>query len=443
MSKTIRIIRSGGRPQPGQFLSIMSPTQQERLKLKAGQKKELEEVQKDLDRKLGKILTDEQKKMRENRLRGVRRGFTRSQQPPEAVYEWQLYCLSAADGNVLWKQTAAEGKPSLPAHPSNTYASETPGTDGERVYAYFGMIGVFCYDLNGKQVWKASLGSYRMAKGYGTGSSPVLDGGRLFIQCDNEEKSFLVALDTKTGQELWRVARTERSSWSTPLVWKNKVRSEVVCLGTPRVRSYDPATGKQLWEFGDLDGQAYASMVAGDELLYIGIGTGLEAGLPGRAGQDGGEGDRDGLNNRGRPLFAIKAGASGDITPTKNATVTAGIAWYRPKAGPSIASRLLYNGYLYVLEQRGMILSCYDATTGKPVYKERTPGGQAVTSSPWAYEGKVFLLDNRGTTHVIQGGPVLKVLGKNPLDEMCWSSPAIAGGALVVRTVDHLYCIKP
>ena len=133
-----------------------------------------------------------------------------------------------------WKQTAAEKRPSIPKSPSNTYATETPVTHGERVYAYFGMTGVFCYDLAGQFLWKADLGSYSMGMGHGTASSPVLDGGRLFIQCDNEENSFLVALDGKTGKELWRTPRTEGTSWSTPLVWKNKERTEVVCLGSPR-----------------------------------------------------------------------------------------------------------------------------------------------------------------------------------------------------------------
>jgi outer membrane protein assembly factor BamB len=164
-------------------------------------------------------------------------GFGRERRPPDAIYKWEVYCLNAADGKVIWKQTATERKPTIPIHSSNTYATETPVTDGERVYAYFGMTGVFCFDFTGELVWKKDLGSYRMLFGHGTGASPTLDDGRLFIQCDNEERSFLVALDTKTGKELWRVARPERTGWSTPLIWKNKVRTEVVCLGSPRARS--------------------------------------------------------------------------------------------------------------------------------------------------------------------------------------------------------------
>jgi outer membrane protein assembly factor BamB len=345
----------------------------------------------------------------------------RNAKPPDAVYRWEVYCLNRADGKVLWHQTAHEGKPTIPAQMGNTYASETPVTDGERLYAYFGMTGVFCFDLDGKQLWKKNLGSFRMAMGWGTGSSPALDGDRLFIQCDNEEKSFLVALNKKTGDELWRVDRPEKSSWSTPFVWRTKKRTEVVACGGKHLRSYDVATGKVLWEMGDLEGQANATPVAGDELLFLGVG-----GMRGN-----------------RPLVAVKAGASGDITLKDGQESNAGVAWYRKQAGPSMASPLVHDGYLYVLEQRGGMLSCYNAKTGEPAYKrERLPEARGFTSSPWAYDGKIFCLADDGKTFVIQAGATFKLLGSNSINEMCWSSPAAARGALFLRGVDHLYCIK-
>jgi outer membrane protein assembly factor BamB len=437
----------GPSPEPGQ---ILPPSLQDRLKLTDDQKKQEQDLQKDVDGRLAKILTDEQQKQLKEMLAGGGRGgfggpggFGRGQRAPDALYKWELYCLDRATGKVIWQQIALEGKPHIPTQPSNTYATETPVTDGERVYAYFGMHGVYCYDFTGNLVWKADLGAYRMAMGNGTGSSPVLDGDRLFIQCDNDEKSFLVALDAKTGKELWRAARPERTGWSTPLVWKNKLRTEVVCLASPRVRSYDPATGKQLWELGGLNGQAKASPVASPELLYVGVGSrggfgggGEEPGdaPPGRGGRMGGSG--------GRPLFAIKAGASGDITLKDGAKSNEGVAWYAPQGGPATASPLLVDGLLYVLEERSGLLSCNDATTGKQVYKERLPGARGFTSSPFAYDGKVFCLDDAGTTHIVQAGRQFKVLGKNTIDEMCWSTPAVSGGALFLRTVDRLYCIK-
>jgi outer membrane protein assembly factor BamB len=366
-------------------------------------------------------------------------GFGRGQEPPDAVYKWEVYCLNAADGKVLWHETAAEQKPKLGINPGNTYATETPVTDGERVYAYFGNTGVFCYDFKGKQLWKADLGSYKTGMGYGTGGSPALHDGRLFIQCDNEEKSFVVALDAKTGKELWKAAREEKSSWTTPFVWKNKERTEIVCMGLPKVRSYDPATGKQLWEMSGLNGQVKASPAASAELLYFGTGGGFGGfGGPGGGGRPGG----GGMGNASRPLFAVKAGASGDITLKTGTTSNDGVAWYQAKAGPTTASPLLYDGYLYILEERGGFLNCLDAKTGKEVYRERLQGGRGFTSSPWAGDGKVYCLSEDAEAFVVQAGAEFKLLGKNKFDEMCYATPAVAGSALYLRTVEHLYCIK-
>jgi outer membrane protein assembly factor BamB len=354
--------------------------------------------------------------------------------PPSDVYKWQVYCLKASDGAELWHQTAAEHKPTIAIMAANTYASETPLTDGERVYAYFGMTGVFCFDMDGKPLWNKDLGSYRMGMGYGTGGSPAQDARRLFVQCDNEEKSFLVALDKKTGEELWRKERPEASTWSTPLVWKNKGRTEVVCMGSKKVRSYDPETGEQLWELGGMSGQCHASPATGDDLLYVGTGGGFGPSGFGSGGFGPGGG--------GRPLFAVKAGASGDITLKGDATSNDGVAWFQPQAGPDMASPLVYDGYVYVLEQRGSRLSCYDAKSGERVYRERLSGATGFTASPTACDGKVFCPADDGRTYVVQAGRDFKVLAKNDLNEMMWASPAVAGGSLFLRTVDHLYCIR-
>jgi outer membrane protein assembly factor BamB len=340
--------------------------------------------------------------------------------PPDVVYRWEVHCLDRASGKVLWKKTAAEGKPTIPIHSTNTYASETPITDGERVYAYFGPKGVYCYDLTGKELWKKELGSYRMMFGFGTGSSPALEGERLFIQCDNEEKSFLVALDRKTGDELWRVRRANKSSWGTPFVWKTKKRTEIVCAGGSKVTAYEPSKGKVLWEVSDVEGQFSATPVASEDMLYFGTG-----GVFGS-----------------RPLVAIKAGASGKHELPEDGESNAAVAWVITGAGPSMASPLLYQGHLYVLSQQGGQVYCYDAKTGKRAYRQRLPRSGGFTSSPWAYDGKVFCLDENGTTYVLQPGPKYKLLGTNKLDEMFWSSPAVAGGALFLRGVDHLYCVR-
>jgi outer membrane protein assembly factor BamB len=342
-----------------------------------------------------------------------------NQKPPDAVYRFELLCLDRSTGEVIWKKTALERKPTIPTFSSNGYASETPVTDGERVYVYFAMHGLFCYDLSGKKIWEKDLGAFPMAMGFGTGSSPVLADGLLFIQCDNEEKSFLVALDPKSGDEIWRKDRSSKSSWSTPFVWKTKQRTQIVVCGEKKVMAYDPKKGKVLWEMGGIIGTFMASPAADADRIYFGNSG------PFTGGQ----------------LFAVKAGASGDITLKDGETSNAGVAWVRPKAGPGISSPLAYDGFVYVLD-RGM-LSCYDAKTGEPAYsRERLKGGSGFTSSPWASAGKIYCLDEDGQTFVVKAGREFELLGKNSLNEMFWASPAVAGDAMILRGVEHLFCIK-
>lgn len=431
------------RPQPGQ---IISPSVQDSLKLIGEQKTQLDDLQKDVDRRLTKLLTEEQNKQ----LKEMRDGFGRGPggfgggpggrggfgggSPPDVVYHWQVYCLDRATGDVLWSKLALEGKPRIPIQQSNTYATETPVTDGERVYAYFGMHGVFCYDFTGTLIWKKDLGAYPTQMGQGPASSPVLDGGRLFLQIDNEEKSFMVALDSKTGDELWREPRTERTNHCSPIIWKNNLRAELVTSGSQKVRSYDPATGHLLWEMGMGGGQCHATPVGDGDLLYVGCAQGFGGGPGGGRGGPGAGG--------GGALFAVRAGAMGDLTLKSGETSNEGIAWSQPRGGPDEASPLAYQGHVYILRKNGGILTCFDAKTGKQVYRERIPDAKSFWASPWAAGGKIFCLDDGGTTHVIEAGPEFKVLGKNNLEEVSWASPAVADGAVFIRSVDHLFCIR-
>ncbi len=360
--------------------------------------------------------------------------------PPDEVHRFEVVCLDRATGKTLWKQVALEGKPRIPTHRDNTYASETPVTDGERVYAYFGMHGLYCYDLDGKLSWKADPPTHPMMMGWGTSSSPVVHGGLVFLQIDNEEESVLLAFDCKTGEEQWGVPREENSNWSTPVVWKNKVRTELVTSGAEKATAYDPASGEVLWELRQ-GGRAHATPVGDEERLYI--GTGPSGGRRGGGRDGGGGGAAAAPPPAGGTLFAVKAGASGDITPKEGESASEGIAWAQPRAGPPMASPLLYPGYVYILERDGGMVSCYEAATGTPAYvKERLPEAEAFWASPWAYGGKVFWLDDTGTTYVLAAGPKLEVLARNELEDKFWATPALAGGSLILRGVESVYCIR-
>lgn len=385
-------------------------------------------------------------------------GYGRTPAAPDVLYQWEVYCLDKNTGKTIWKQQALEAKPRIPTHGSNTYASETPVTDGERLYVYFGMMGVFCYDLDGKLLWKKDLGSFPMQMGWGTSSSPVVEGENVYLQIDNEQKSFLVALNKKTGEEVWKVDREEKTNWGSPMVWKNKQRTELVTLGSKKVRSYNPVDGKLLWEMNNGGGRCCATPVGDSEMLFVGSSPGMGGGGgmrggPGGGSKDGGgeakKDERSGGQGRGGMgggggggLYAIRAGASGDISPKAGETTSSGVVWSVARGGVEMASPVVYEGNVYVLSRNGGVVSCYDAKTGKEHYKQRLPNAKAFWASPWASGGKVYCLDDGGTTHVIQAGPEFKVLSKNNLDEMFWASPAIADGSVILRSVDHVFCIK-
>jgi outer membrane protein assembly factor BamB len=287
------------------------------------------------------------------------------------------------------------------------------------------MTGLYCYDYDGELVWTKDLGAYPMQRDWGTSSSPLLHDGMLYLQIDNEASSFLVALDPKTGEQHWRVARDAASSWSSPIIWKNKLRTELVTVGQ-RIHAYDPGSGKRLWEMDMGGGRSSGSAVADRDRLYV-----------------GNEERRQGVVGGGI-LYAIRAGASGDITPQKGETTSTGAVWSQAKTGIAMASPLVYRGFVYVLQRGTGILSCYHAETGEPAYtRQRVPGARAFWATPWAHDGKIFCLDDVGTTHVLQSGDTFKLLDTNSLDDRFWASPAILPGTLVLRGADRVYCIKP
>ncbi len=340
---------------------------------------------------------------------------------PDAEIDWQVVALDRTTGKALWARSATKGKPKYAVHACNSYATETPCADAERVYAYFGATGtVAAFDHTGKEVWKAELGAYPTVANWGSGASPALGGGKVFVTSFSQESAFVVALDCKTGKEAWRFKWAETgvtTSWSSPLVWANSKRTELVVCGPDGVSGLALATGGELWRMSGFQ-PFYSSPTVDGDTLYV---------------SNGGQ-------SSGGPLLGIRAGASGDVTPKKDEKPSAFVAWNLTGAGAGWSSPLAQNGYLYV-PGKGT-LACYDAKTGKQQYNERVPKTSRLIACPVGTEDRVLVLDETGSAALIKAGPAFEVVGAGKLDDVFWSSPTVAGGALYLRGVDHLYCVR-
>ncbi len=338
---------------------------------------------------------------------------------------YRVFALDAKTGKVLWSQEAHRGAPPGGRHRKNTYASETPATDGERLYASFGgNVGVFAFSLDGKLLWKHTWPPQPIYLDFGTASSPVAHGGRVYQLHDNDGESFLAALDATTGKELWNVKRTDRASgmvsgWATPFIWQNRARTEIVTIGRGFVISYDP-DGRELWRVKGMT-QATPSPVAADGLLYVGSGSQGEA---------------------NRPLMAIRPGAKGDISLAADEDSNEFVAWRQPRFSGYTPSPLVYRGRVYAVNDNG-ILQVADAKTGKEIFKARMGGGgQTFSSSPLASQGRIYFLSEDGDAFVLRAGDAYDEIAKSSLGEMSLATPAVDADSLYVRTQTKLYRIR-
>lgn len=303
-----------------------------------------------------------------------------------------LHCLDRRTGATRWTLEAKDPNPERTSALTG-HAAATPVTDGTRVVAVFGNAGAVCADFSGALLWRRPLGEFDSE--LGLASSPVIHDGRVFIVCDHDGDSFLIALDAATGRIAWRADRRGLyRSWSTPVV----VSGELVVSAQDEVRAYDPATGRLLWSVGGMSGWVTPSPVAGEGLIFA------------VSGKDG-------------PTVAVRPGGR--------------VAWRVERGGPYVCSPVLYRGFLYVGDESGRLL-CREAATGKEIYRERLRG--SYKSSPVAGDGKLYFTNEAGTTTVVQAGPGFKILAENGLGEECLASPAIAGGALFLRTRTRLWC---
>lgn len=366
---------------------------------------------------LTSVVSDEENRKPE---KGLYLGFG-VREPGKGEHRWLVHCLDLKTGELLWQAEAHRGKPQVPRHPKSTYAAETVTCDQRHVYILFGDVGLYCYDHHGMQQWSHAIEPRKTFFDYGAAASPVVHENQVIYVYDNLEDSYVAALDTDTGQVVWKTERQEQRSWATPFIWEHDLRTEIVVPGKKRNRSYD-LSGELLWEFdGNMSGLVIPSPFAAHGMVYLTSGY---------------------IGDDHRPVFAVKPGATGDITNLEDPTSNPFIAWYQPTAGPYNPSPIVYGDHYYTLHDRGF-LTCHDAHTGEQVYgKRRFAPGASFTASPWAYNGKLFFLSEEGDTFVVRAGPEYELLATNSLSELCLATPAVSQGRLLIRTASKLHCLS-
>lgn len=347
-------------------------------------------------------------------------GITLFAKAPSAKIGWTLSCLDVSDGRTIWSTSVTVGKAKFSVHPSNSYATETPVADSDGVYVYFGAAGIVAaVNHDGTVRWKQDIGVFKTSNSFGTGSSLAIHEGKVFAQNFNEESSTVYCFDSKTGNEIWKQSRTKVvTSWSSPIVWKNAIRTELVVSGGEQLDGFDPATGKVLWTLRNVKAATACTPCADKKHIYFGGSDPFSTG----------------------PLFAVKAGANGDLSPTKKNAKFDACGWLAEKQGPGMASPVSSEDFVYVTDKS--VLKCFDAKTGERVYQARLPGLKMVASSPLIVGRKLLFVDEYGNACVVAAGPKFKLLGKGAIDDTFWATPAIAGDAIILRGVKSLYCVR-
>jgi outer membrane protein assembly factor BamB len=351
------------------------------------------------------------------------KGFPmQSRSPDTSKISWQVLCFDRDTGALVWKRTAVRDTPVNYRHLKNSYASQTPVTDGTYVYAFFGDQGMYCYDFEGTLIWSRDLGDFKMRSDWGMGSSPVLYKNLVIQTCDQETgQSFIVALNKNSGETVWKQQREELSSWSTPFLYLEGGRPELVVNATTAIRSYDPETGELLWQCrGPATSITVPAPVASNGLIFVSSGF---------------------MRDPIRPVTAFIPGAKGDVTPNEGDKSDA-IAWRQDMAAPYIPSPIAYGDYVYVLYDQGF-WACYEAKTGREVYgKQRVGAGTNFSASPIVVGGRIFCFSEDGDVYVIKAGPDFELLHTIAIGEGMMATPAVSDGKMFIRTVKHLYCIQ-
>ncbi len=338
----------------------------------------------------------------------------------DSEHKWLLFCLDQQSGRILWQRQLHQGVPAIKRHTKASHANTTPATDGRSLVALLGSEGLHCYDIDGNLKWKKDLGvldsGFYMLPGaqWGFGSSPIIYQGRVFIQCDVQQDSFVAAFDLETGDELWRTERDDVPSWGTPTIHEGD-RTQLIVNGYRHSGGYDVLTGNELWRLSGGGDIPVPTPIITHDLIILSSAHG-----------------------RDNPLRAIRVSASGEIKPNDKGEHEQ-LAWNNARDGVYMPTPIAYGDYVYACRING-VLSCYDAKSGERVYRERL-GGDAFTASPVAADGKLYFTGEEGDVYVVRAGNEFELLATNSMNEICMATPAISGGMLFVRTKDHMVAL--
>jgi outer membrane protein assembly factor BamB len=337
-------------------------------------------------------------------------------------HSFRVYCLNKKTGRIIWQKEIHQGVPKTKRHLKASHANPTPVTDGKKLIVSFGSEGLYCFDFEGKLLWKQDLGildggwSSGPDFHWGFSSSPIIYKHLAIVQCDTQKRSFVAAFNLADGKRVWQTSREEDSSWSTPTIYEGKNGAELITSGTKYYRGYDPITGKELWRLADGVDVKIPTPIAFDDLYFLGGGSSHEQ----------------------NPFYAIRAGLRGEIKPAEAGNTR--VAWQSLKIRAHIVTPIVYGDYLYACTDNG-ILSQYNAKTGEPTFRARLGSGGSFAASPVAADGKLYFASEDGEVFVIKAGPQFELLARNPMGEVLMATPAIAGKMIIIRGQNHLFGI--
>ena len=341
----------------------------------------------------------------------------------KSVHEWKVICINKNNGRTIWEKTAYIGVPKIKRHPKSTHANTTVATDGKFVVVFFGSEGLYCYDMNGKLQWQKDFGTLKSVfftmpgAEWEFASSPVIHEGKVIIQCDVLENSFLAAFDVASGKEIWRTPRDEYPGWCTPNIYSNGSRTIIAINGYKHRGGYDLATGKEIWKMSGGGDIQIPTPVIGDDLVYFNSAHGPSS-----------------------PIIAVRKNATGDITLKDGETSNAGVQWSIPRGGSYMQTLLLYHERLYNTNWNGVI-NCLDPQTGKEIYEAKLGRSESFIASPVASDGRIYIVSEEGIVYIIKDGDEFKQLAEIPMNDICMTAPAITDGMIFFRTQHHLIAV--